>query len=55
MNKQANVPPMMIKNAAGLFKDEIGAPLSTMPTKIDTKPKTIPITVDFSKTKSPLP
>ena len=40
-------------NAAGLFKELIGAPFRIMPPKIATRPDTRPISVDFSK-KIPL-
>ena len=53
MKRQANVPRMMIMNAAGLFSELIGAPLRIMPPKIAMSPDNSPISVDFSK-KIPL-
>jgi hypothetical protein len=52
LNKQAIVPPMIIKNAAGLLSAVSGAPFKIMPTKTEIIPPTSPITVDFSKTSS---
>ena len=49
---QAIVPPMMIRNAAGLFRAVSGAPFRIMPTKTEIIPPMSPITVDFSKISS---
>ena len=54
VNKQENVPQIMIKKAAGLFMAEIGAPLRIMPTKTETIPIAKPTTVDVSKISPPL-
>jgi hypothetical protein len=43
---------MIIKNAAGFAIEESGAPFMIIPTKTETNPATIPITVDFSKTSN---
>ena len=53
VKRQEIVPQMMIRNAAGLFKADKGAPLMTIPTKIEIKPMIRPTIVDVSKT-SPL-
>jgi hypothetical protein len=53
VKRQEIVPMMIIRNAAGLFSAERGAPLMTIPTKIEIRPMIRPITVDVSKT-SPL-
>ena len=45
---------MIIRKAAGLLRAVIEAPFNTIPTKTDTRPSIIPITVDFSKTNPPL-
>ena len=50
VKRQEIVPQMMIRNAAGLFSADNGAPLMTIPTKIEIKPMIRPITVDVSKT-----
>ena len=55
MNKQENVPPIIIRNAAGLFIADKGAPFKIIPTKIEITPNTIPMTVASSKIKSPYP
>ena len=55
MNRHENVPPMMIRNAAGLLSAVSGAPFKIIPTKIEITPMTSPMTVDFSKTKAPIP
>ena len=54
MNKHENVPQMIIKNAAGLFMAEIGAPFKIMPTKTEITPIVKPTTVDVSKISPPL-
>ena len=55
MNRHENVPPMMIRNAAGLLSAVSGAPFKIIPTKIEIIPIIIPMTVDFSKAKAPIP
>jgi len=55
IKRHENVPPIMIRNAAGLFSAESGAPFRIIPTKIEMIPMMIPITVDFSNAKAPNP
>ena len=54
MNKQDIVPPIIIKNAAGLFKAVSGAPFKIIPTKTDMIPITKPMTVASSKVNPPI-
>ena len=49
------IPPMIMRNAAGLLSADSGAPFKIIPTKIETTPIISPMTVDFSKTNAPIP
>ena len=46
---------MMMRNAAGLLSAVSGAPFKIIPTKTEMSPMIIPMTVDFSKAKAPIP
>ena len=54
VNKQENVPQIIIRNAAGLFSELIGAPLIIIPTNTEIRPPTAPMSVEISKIKAPL-
>ena len=54
VNKQENVPQIIIRNAAGLFSELIGAPLMIIPTNTEIRPPNAPMTVEISKIKAPL-
>lgn len=54
MNRQENVPPMMIRNAAGFIRIENGAPLRTIPTNTDIKLNIKPTIEACSKLNHPL-
>ena len=54
INKQEKVPPIIIKKAAGLFIADKGAPFKIIPTKMDIKPNTRPMTVANSKINPPI-